>query len=127
MQTRLPETLDLWLVTFGIVGLIIYALASHLFFRKNLIWIEFYLAEIDTVCINQWFYGPTRFGKRMRRGFIALILIRPELFKKQEHIPRYKIEKLPSHLRFWTILFYLIDLTLMALLIAFAVYLEVSR
>jgi len=121
MQSSLSDPTKMWIAGFVIAVLITHFLSAHLFFKKHLETIEFYLAEIDTVCMHLWFYGNSRFGRRMRRTFISMIVILPGSLKKQEVIPRYKIEKLPYRFRIWITVFWLSDALIFTALIGFAI------
>lgn len=71
---------------------------SYLFFYINLEKIEDYLSHIEMLSRNQQFYGNSFFGRKMRENYVMLVAVVPELFWRQENIPREKLLKLPARL-----------------------------
>jgi hypothetical protein len=74
-------------------------LASYyIFFYINLEKIENHLCNIKMFSLNREFYGNCFFGRRMRETFVMLVAVAPEIFWRQERIPRQKLLKLPRRL-----------------------------
>ena len=70
----------------------------YTFFYINLEKIENYLCDIEMFSLNREFYGDSFFGRRMRETFVMLVAVAPEIFWRQERIPRQKLLKLPRRL-----------------------------
>ncbi|MEX6667615.1 hypothetical protein [Pseudomonas sp. W2-17] len=70
----------------------------YIFFYINLEKIENYLCDIEMFSLNREFYGDSFFGRRMRETFVMLVAVAPEIFWRQERIPRQKLLKLPRRL-----------------------------
>jgi hypothetical protein len=70
----------------------------YIFFYFNLKKIENHLSEIEMFSLNRKFYGNSFFGRRMRETFVMLVAVAPEIFWRQERIPRQKLLKLPTRL-----------------------------
>ncbi|WP_282369727.1 hypothetical protein [Pseudomonas sp. PS02290] len=62
----------------------------YIFFYINLEKIENYLCDIEMFSLNRDFYGDSLFGRRMRETFVMLVAVAPEIFWRQERIPRQK-------------------------------------
>jgi hypothetical protein len=71
----------------------------YIFFYFNLEKIENHLSEIEMFSLNRKFHGNSFFGRRMRETFVMLVAVAPEIFWRQERIPRQKLLKLPPRLR----------------------------
>jgi hypothetical protein len=83
---------------------LVHIAGSYIFFRLNLEKIEDQLSDIDMFYLNRNYYGDSFLGRKMRENFITLVLVAPEIFKKQEIIPRHKLLKLSYGLR-WGVRF----------------------
>ncbi|MGE6387462.1 hypothetical protein ACQKEN_17570 [Pseudomonas sp. NPDC078416] len=70
----------------------------YIFFYINLEKIENHLCDIEMFSLNRDFYGDSLFGRRMRETFVMLVAVAPEIFWRQERIPRQKLLKLPRRL-----------------------------
>ena len=88
----------------GLLSLIIllfiaaHIVGSHIFFYIYLEEIEDYLCDIEMLSSNRAFCGDSFFGRRMRETFVTLVAVAPEIFWRQERIPRQKLLKLPARL-----------------------------
>ncbi len=71
---------------------------SHIFFYIYLEKIEDYLCDIEMFSLNRAVCGDSLFGRRMRETFVMLVAVAPEIFWRQERIPRQKLLKLPPRL-----------------------------
>lgn len=76
----------------------IHLASYHIFFYINLEKIENHLCDIEMFSLNREVYGDSSFGRRMREGFVMMVAIAPEIFWRQERIPRQKLLKLPPRL-----------------------------
>jgi hypothetical protein len=88
----------------GLLSLIILLLTathivgSHIFFYIYLEKIEDHLCDIEMLSFNRAVCGDSLFGRRMRETFVMLVAVAPEIFWRQERIPRQKLLKLPPRL-----------------------------
>ena len=71
---------------------------SYIFFYIYLEKIEDYLCDIKMIAVNKKFYGDSFLGRKMRENFVTLVAVAPEIFWRQERIPRAKLLKLPPRL-----------------------------
>jgi hypothetical protein len=94
---------------------LVHIAGSYIFFRLNLEKIEDQLSDIDMFSLNRNYYGDSFLGRKMRENFIMLVLVAPEIFKKQEIIPRQKLLRLSYGLR-WGVRF--IFLSMLAICIS---------
>jgi hypothetical protein len=83
---------------------LVHIAGAYLFFRVNLEKIEAQLNDIEMFSLNKNYYGDSFLGRKMRENFIMLVVVAPEIFKKQEIIPRHKLLKLSYGLR-WGVRF----------------------
>lgn len=93
---------------------LVHIAGSYIFFRLNLEKIEAQLNDIDMFSLNRSYYGDSFLGRKMRENFIMLVLVAPEIFKKQEIIPRKKLLKLSYGLR-WGVRFIFLSMLIICL------------
>ena len=91
ISTGLLSFIMLLMIAAHIVG-------SHIFFYIYLEKIEDYLCDIEMFSLNRAVCGDSIFGRRMRETFVMLVVVAPEIFWRQERIPRQKLLKLPRRL-----------------------------
>lgn len=70
----------------------------YIFLHKFLEKIENYLCDIEMLSVNKKFCGDSFLGRKMRENFVTLVAVAPEIFWRQERIPRQKLLKLPPRL-----------------------------
>lgn len=71
---------------------------AYIFFYINLEKIENYLCDIEMLSVNKKFCGDSFLGRKMRENFVTLVAVAPEIFWRQERIPREKLLRLPRRL-----------------------------
>jgi hypothetical protein len=91
ISTGLLSFIMLLMIAAHIVG-------SHIFFYIYLEKIEDYLCDIKMLSANKKFYGDSFLGRKMRENLVTLVAVAPEIFWRQERIPRAKLLKLPPRL-----------------------------
>lgn len=127
MDTLISYDVAVWLGFMDFVLAVIHIVSSHLFFLKYMERIEDHLSEIEMIGLHADYYGDTWLGRRMRESFITMILIVPGAFKKQEVIPKHKLQKLPRHFRFWIKFFFYSALILLGALGLICLRLKMGR
>lgn len=127
MAALISYNVAVWLGFIDFVLTLIHLVSSYIFFLKYMERIEDYLSDIEMIGLHADYYGDTRLGRRMRESFITMILIVPGAFKKQEVIPKHKLQKLPRHFRFWIKFFFYSALTLLGALGLICLRLKMGR
>jgi hypothetical protein len=127
MDTLISYKAAVWLGFVDLVLMCIHLVSSHIFFLKYMERIETHLSEIEMIGLHADYYGDTWLGRRMRESFITMILIVPGAFKKQEVIPKHKLQKLPRHFRFWIRFFFYSALILLGALGLICLRLKMGR
>jgi hypothetical protein len=67
----------------------------YIFFYINLEKVEDRLCDIEMHSLNKKLCGNSFMGRKMRENLVMLVAVAPEIFWRQEHVPRSKLLKLP--------------------------------